>query len=143
MEPDDLTGVLLRRRRSPARSREMHHATLAAQTLLDGETQQGLTWALLQSSLMHFYSGTPTHFYSGVDSWTGRTLQIRQDAVVRVSIPCPVALCRPCLAASLREAPTLLLTIAQHKLVHLGDFGQLPCVWVYADVFEAGPDWSG
>ena len=57
------------------------------------ETQQGPTEALLQPSLMHFYSGTPMHFYSGVATHLPKTLQaLWQEITARNIMPADLPL---------------------------------------------------
>ncbi len=41
--------------------------------------------AFLRSSLMHFYSGAPMHFLSGVDSWSGRPVHQQQAQGILVA----------------------------------------------------------
>jgi uncharacterized protein YcbX len=72
------------------------------------------------------------------NGWVGRTLQLGQDAVVRVSLACPRCVMATLARGDLAAAPKLLRTIAQHNLVDLGDFGRLPCAGIYADVLKSG-----
>jgi uncharacterized protein YcbX len=72
------------------------------------------------------------------NSWTGRTLTIGSELVLRVSIPCPRCVMTTLPHADLPPDPRILRTIAEQNRVDLGDFGNLPCVGVYADVVQPG-----
>lgn len=72
------------------------------------------------------------------NAWPGRTLTIGDSLTLRVSIPCP-----RCVVTTLPrpDAPLdsgVLRTIREQNRVNLGDFGDLPCVGVYADVVNPG-----
>lgn len=72
------------------------------------------------------------------NSWIGRTLAIGPEMVLRVSIPCPRCVMITLPRADLPRDPRILRAIAQVNTLDLGDFGDLPCVGVYADVVKPG-----
>lgn len=72
------------------------------------------------------------------NSWAGRTLAIGDQVVLRVTIPCPRCVNTTLPQGDLPHDPGILRTIAQHNRRDLGDFGQLPCAGVYADVVKPG-----
>ena len=72
------------------------------------------------------------------NSWTGRTLTIGSELVLRVSIPCPRCVMTTLPHADLPHDPRILRTIAEQNRLDLGDFGNLPCVGVYADIVQPG-----
>ena len=72
------------------------------------------------------------------NSWTGRTLTIGSELVLRVSIPCPRCVMTTLPRADLPLDPRILRTIAEQNRLDLGDFGNLPCVGVYADIVQPG-----
>jgi len=72
------------------------------------------------------------------NSWTGRTLTIGSELVLRVSIPCPRCVMTTLPHADLPLDPRILRTIAEQNRLDLGDFGNLPCVGVYADIVQPG-----
>lgn len=72
------------------------------------------------------------------NAWTGRTLTIGSEVVLRVSIPCPRCVMTTLPRADLPLDPRILRTIAEQNRLDLGDFGHLPCVGVYADIVQPG-----
>ena len=72
------------------------------------------------------------------NSWVGRTLAIGDEVVLRITMPCPRCVNMILPQFDLPHDPGILRTIAQHNMQDLGDFGQLPCAGVYADVVKAG-----
>jgi class 3 adenylate cyclase/uncharacterized protein YcbX len=72
------------------------------------------------------------------NSWVGRRLAIGEEAVLRITIPCPRCVNMILPQADLPHDPGILRTIAQHNMQDLGDFGTLPCAGVYADVLKPG-----
>jgi uncharacterized protein YcbX len=72
------------------------------------------------------------------NSWSGRTLTLGSDLVLRVSIPCPRCAIITLPQGDLPHDPRILPTLADHNRVDLGDFGRLPCLGVYADVVRPG-----
>ena len=72
------------------------------------------------------------------NSWAGRTVAIGPEVVLRVSIPCPRCVMTTLPRPTLPLDPGILRTAAQVNTVNVGDFGDLPCVGVYADVVKPG-----
>ena len=72
------------------------------------------------------------------NSWVGHTLAIGPELVVRISIPCPRCVMTTLPRADLPLDPGILRTAAQLNKQNLGDFGELPCVGVYADIVKPG-----
>jgi uncharacterized protein YcbX len=72
------------------------------------------------------------------NSWVGHTLAIGPDLILRVSIPCPRCVMTTLPRVDLPHDPRILRTAVQLNMQNLGDFGNLPCVGVYADVVKPG-----
>jgi uncharacterized protein YcbX len=72
------------------------------------------------------------------NNWTGRTLAIGPELLLRVSIPCPRCVMTTLPRIDLPLDPGILRTAAQLNTQDLGDLGDLPCVGIYADVVRAG-----
>jgi len=72
------------------------------------------------------------------NAWVGRTIALGEEVVLRVTIPCPRCVVTTLAQSDLPRDPAILRTIADLNTRDLGDFGQLPCVGVYADVVRAG-----
>jgi uncharacterized protein YcbX len=72
------------------------------------------------------------------NSWPGRRLAIGPDLVLRVSIPCPRCVVPTLPRLDLPLDSSVIRTVARENTVNLGDFGDLPCVGVYADVLQPG-----
>jgi uncharacterized protein YcbX len=71
------------------------------------------------------------------NSWIGKSIVIG-DAVLRVSIPCPRCVVPTLPRADLPLDGSVLRRVADRNTIDLGDFGQLPCAGVYADVIQPG-----
>jgi len=72
------------------------------------------------------------------NAWTGRTLAIGSGLVLRVSTPCPRCVMTTLPRSDLASDPRILRTLVEQNRLDLGDFGQLPCAGVYADVVQPG-----
>jgi len=72
------------------------------------------------------------------NSWVGNTLAIGPELVLRVSIPCPRCVMTTLPGLDLSHDPRILRIALQLNTQNLGDFGNLPCVGVYADVVKPG-----
>jgi uncharacterized protein YcbX len=72
------------------------------------------------------------------NSWVRRRVAVGDQVVLRVSIPCPRCVNTTLPQADLPHDVGILRTIARLNRVDLGDFGQLPCVGVYAEVVRPG-----
>jgi len=72
------------------------------------------------------------------NSWVGRTIAIGNELVLRVSIPCPRCISVTLAQDDLPRDPGILRAIAEQNMCDLGDFGNLPCAGVYAEVIHAG-----
>lgn len=72
------------------------------------------------------------------NSWIGRTLALGGEVLLRVTIPCPRCVMPTLSQADLPHDPGILRTAAAQNRLDLGDFGELPCVGVYADVVQPG-----
>jgi MOSC domain-containing protein len=72
------------------------------------------------------------------NDWVGRTLAIGPELVVRVILPCPRCVITTLPQGEFTADPGILRTAAEHNKQQVGDFGQLPCVGVYADVVTPG-----
>ncbi len=72
------------------------------------------------------------------NDWVGRTLAIGTDVLLRVTIPCPRCVVPTLPRTDLPLDSGILKTVADLNTVNLGDFGDLPCVGVYADVIRPG-----
>lgn len=72
------------------------------------------------------------------NSWVGHSLAIGPKLILRVSIPCPRCVMTTLPRRDLPHDPKILRTAVQLNMQDLGDFGNLPCVGVYADVVKPG-----
>jgi uncharacterized protein len=72
------------------------------------------------------------------NEWVGREVAIGGQVRLRVSIPCPRCVVTTLPRPDLPLDAAILRTIAERNRVDMGDFGQLPCVGVYAEVLETG-----
>lgn len=72
------------------------------------------------------------------NAWLGRTLALGEEVRLRVTIPCPRCVIPTLPQEGLPKDPGILRTIAQLNRQDLGDFGNLPCVGVCADVLQPG-----
>lgn len=72
------------------------------------------------------------------NSWIGRTLALGDEVLLRVSIPCPRCVMPTLPQADLPHDPDILRTVVRHNRLNLGDYGELPCVGVYANVLRPG-----
>jgi uncharacterized protein YcbX len=72
------------------------------------------------------------------NGWSGRTLAIGRELVLRVSIACPRCVITTLPQADLPHDPGILRTAVRTNRLDLGEFGTLPCVGVYADVVRPG-----
>ncbi len=72
------------------------------------------------------------------NSWAGRALAIGPNLVVRVSIPAPRCVMTTLARLNMPLDPGILRTIADQNKLDMGDYGQLPCMGVYADVVTPG-----
>jgi len=72
------------------------------------------------------------------NSWIGRTLALGDEVLLRVSIPCPRCVMPTLPQADLPHDPGILRTVVGQNRLNLGDYGELPCVGVYANVLRPG-----
>jgi uncharacterized protein YcbX len=72
------------------------------------------------------------------NSWIGRTLALGDELLLRITIPCPRCVMPTLPQSDLPRDPGILRTAAQENRLNLGDFGELPCVGVYANVLRPG-----
>ena len=72
------------------------------------------------------------------NAWVGRELTIGSQVRLRVTIPCPRCVVPTLPRRTLPSDPEILHTIANENRLDLGDFGDLPCVGVYAEVVQDG-----
>jgi len=72
------------------------------------------------------------------NSWPGQTIAIGPEVLLKVSIPCPRCVVTTLPRENVPLESSVLQTIAKLNTVNLGDFGDLPCVGVYADVVRPG-----
>lgn len=72
------------------------------------------------------------------NDWLGRTLAIGKEVRVQITIPCPRCVIPTLPQGDLPKDPEILRTIVQRNRQDLGDFGDLPCLGVCADVVTAG-----
>lgn len=72
------------------------------------------------------------------NSWVGSILEIGEELVLRVSIPCPRCVMTTLPRVDLPLDPGILRTAARLNTQDLGDLGNLPCVGIYADVVKPG-----
>jgi uncharacterized protein YcbX len=70
--------------------------------------------------------------------WVGRTLAVGDELLLRITIPCPRCVMPTLSQSDLPRDPGILRTAAQENRLNLGDFGELPCVGVYANVLRPG-----
>ncbi len=72
------------------------------------------------------------------NSWIGHILAIGPELILRVSIPCPRCVMTTLPRVDLLFDSKILRTVARLNTQDLGEFGNLPCVGVYADVVKPG-----
>ena len=72
------------------------------------------------------------------NEWVGREVAIGDQVRLRVTIPCPRCVVTTLPRSDLPLDAAILRTIAERNRVDMGDFGQLPCAGVYAEVVEKG-----
>lgn len=72
------------------------------------------------------------------NSWIGRTLAVGDEVLLRVTIPCPRCVMPTLPQSDLSHDPGILRAAAQANRLSLGEFGELPCVGVYANVLKPG-----
>lgn len=72
------------------------------------------------------------------NGWLGRTLALGDEVRVQITIPCPRCVIPTLAQGELPKDPAILRTIVQRNRQDLGDFGELPCLGVCADVVTAG-----
>jgi uncharacterized protein YcbX len=72
------------------------------------------------------------------NSWIKRTLRIGNDVLLRITMPCPRCVMTTLPQRDLPHDPEILRTAARHNMLNLGEFGDLPCLGVYADVLRSG-----
>ena len=72
------------------------------------------------------------------NAWLGRSLAVGPELILRVSIPCPRCVMTTLPRPDLPHDPGILRTATQLNRLDLGEFGNLPCVGVYADVVKPG-----
>ncbi len=72
------------------------------------------------------------------NAWIGRTLALGDEVVLRVTIPCPRCVMPTLPQGNLPHDPGILKAAVQTNRLNLGDFGELPCIGVYADVVRPG-----
>ncbi len=77
------------------------------------------------------------------NSWIGRILSIGPSAQLRIMMPCPRCVMTTLPHADLPLDPGILRTIAQLNKINLGEYGDLPCFGVYAEVLQPGPIYCG
>lgn len=77
------------------------------------------------------------------NAWVGHTLTVGPELILHVSIPCPRCVMTTLPRVDLPYDPRILRTAVQLNMRNLGDFGDLPCVGVYADVVKPGRIHSG
>ncbi len=72
------------------------------------------------------------------NSWIGRTLALGDELLLGITIPCPRCVMPTLSQSDLLRDPWILRTADQENRLNLGDFGELPCVGVYANVLRPG-----
>jgi hypothetical protein len=72
------------------------------------------------------------------NSWVSHSLAIGPELILRVSKPCARCVMTTLPRVDLPHDPRILRTAVQLNMQNLGDFGNLPCVGVYADVVNPG-----
>lgn len=72
------------------------------------------------------------------NGWVGRNLAIGDQVVVKVTMACPRCVNVTAEQPGLVKDAGLLRTIGKLNTQDLGDFGQLPCIGVYAEVVQPG-----
>jgi uncharacterized protein YcbX len=72
------------------------------------------------------------------NAWIGRTLAVGDEVLLRITIPSPRCVMPTLPQGDLPHDPGILRTAVQENRLSLGDFGELPCVGVYANVVQPG-----
>lgn len=72
------------------------------------------------------------------NDWVGKELMIGSEVRLRVTIPCPRCVVTTLPRTHLRLDPSVLQKIGEMNRLNLGDFGDLPCAGVYAEVLQEG-----
>jgi len=72
------------------------------------------------------------------NAWLGHTLAIGDEVKLEITIPCPRCVIPTLPQADLPKDPGILRAAAQNNRLDLGDFGELPCVGVCANVVTPG-----
>jgi len=72
------------------------------------------------------------------NEWVGDEIAIGSEVRLKVTIPCPRCVVPTLPRTGLAVDPGILRTIVEANRVDLGDFGNLPCTGVYADVVQPG-----
>lgn len=72
------------------------------------------------------------------NGWVGKKLALGEDVLLEVTIPCPRCVMPTLPQADLPHDPNILRTAVRENRLDLGDFGELPCVGVYANVLRPG-----
>ena len=70
--------------------------------------------------------------------WVGREVAVGSEVRLRVTIPCPRCVVPTLPRENLNLDPAILRTISERNRVNLGDYGDLPCIGVYAEVICEG-----
>jgi uncharacterized protein len=72
------------------------------------------------------------------NAWIGRTLALGNELLLGITIPCPRCVMPTLPQSDLPRDPGIVRAVAQENRLDLGDFGELPCVGVYANVLRPG-----
>jgi hypothetical protein len=72
------------------------------------------------------------------NAWVGQTVAVGPELVLRVSGPCARCVMTTLPRAGLPHDPGILRAAAQYNRLDRGEYGNLPCVGVYADVVRPG-----
>jgi uncharacterized protein YcbX len=72
------------------------------------------------------------------NSWIGHALSLGDEVVVKITIPCPRCVMPTLPQGDLPRDPGIMRVAAELNRHNLGEFGQLPCIGVYADVVRPG-----
>src|SRR5262249_41527827 len=72
------------------------------------------------------------------NDWVGRELTIGSEVRLRVTIPCPRCVVTTLPRTNLPLDQMVLQKIGEKNRLNLGDFGDLPCAGVYAEVLLEG-----
>jgi uncharacterized protein len=72
------------------------------------------------------------------NTWIGRTLALGNELLLGITIPCPRCVMPTLPQSDLPRDPGIIRAAAQENRLDLGDFGELPCVGVYANVLTPG-----